>query len=896
MSQKMAGIGVAAVMVVGLATAAQAGIATGAVKEFIGTDALSGDFLGQSVAMDGDVVVVGAPLLDLGTTNAAGAVYVFQRNQGGANAWAQRRKLTSSSPATGDQLGWSVAVAGDILAAGARFGDVGIRTNTGFVLLFQRNAGGTNNWGEVALLAPAAVTNGDAFGIDVAVDGDVLVAGAPFHDIGGTNSAGAVFVFERRNSGTTSAWVEVAQLVSTEVAPVEFFGSSVEVYGDVIAVGAPGDNGGVGGKGAVYLFERNATSNRLWGGVAKLRPADLPVGANFGQSVALRNGSLLVGAPGASTSLLSNAGSVYTFARTRSGTNAWQQLAKLEPSDASPGQDFGRSVALVGDLAFVGAPLSNFVYAFQRDAGGEEAWGEVARIAAPAPGGSILDSFGAAVAVRPGALLIGSSGAGPADTGAAYLYPGIHEEWIRYGIRSQNNRVAGDEFGSSVDVDGSLLIVGAPFRDLDGTNDVGAAYIFERGTSDQVRRLLGTSSEDDHFGRSVAVDGDVAVVGAPLDDLYAPNCGRAYVFHRNEGGSNNWGRILTVPALLSLTTPTTNDNFGSAVAISGDTIIVGRPGRNDNRGMVDFFVRNQDGTNEWGFVSSYLGSVQLPNRNFGSSLAIDGDTAIIGAPGDNFTNGAVYIVQRRAGSTNDWREVRRIPSPDAVLNDAFGRNVALSGDTALVNVYSLGKAYVFERDRGGTNTWGQAAVLIPTNAAGVTYGGINSVHIAGDIAVLGDPFATVDGTPTAGAAWVFERNAGGSNAWGQVAVVRQVTPASLDRFGFDVAVDGQTLLVGVPEDDPNGVTNAGRAVVFTGVLYGAPRIEAMTQTGNVFRLTFPTQPAWSYKVEAALDFVNGPWLAIPGLTGLPGETDGSTTVAHTNIFNGSAYRILRGEP
>ena len=394
--RRIIGSGVAVLL--GLACSVQAGIETGAVREWTGTDSIAGDYVGWSAAIDGDAAAVGAPLADHGGTIGSGAVYVFQRNQGGTNAWAERRKIVVSSPATNDQFGWSVALDGDVMAAGARFGDVGSRTNTGFVGVFQRNAGGTNNWGQVALLAPSAVTTGDLFGAAVAVDGDVLVAGASAHDVDGTNSAGAVFVFERRSVGSTSAWVEVAQILSTDVAPVQFFGSSVAVDGDVIAVGAPGVNGGVGGKGAVYLFERNASSGDTWGPVVKLQPADLPSGQNFGQSVALRNGTLLVGAPGASTSLVSNTGSAYAFVRTRGGTNAWQQVARLAPSDSSPGQDFGRVVALHGDLAIIGAPISNVVYAFQRDAGGEEAWGEVARIAAP-PGVGSLDAFGAGVAL-----------------------------------------------------------------------------------------------------------------------------------------------------------------------------------------------------------------------------------------------------------------------------------------------------------------------------------------------------------------------------------------------------------------------------------------------------------------------------------------------------------------
>lgn len=866
------------------------------VRELIGVDSMTADLLGTSAAIAGDIAVLGAPFADPDGQQIAGAAYVFERNASGTNTWAQRKKLVASDLINGDQFGRAVAADGDIVAVGRPYADIGTQTNQGAVHVFQRNSGGTNNWGEVAKLVASDGTTGDVFGTSVAIAGDILVVGAMLNSPSGINAAGSAYVFERRASGSTSTWVEVSKLVASSASAIAYFGESVDVDGDVIAVGAPGFSGGVNGIGRVYVFERNASGGNAWAEVSQLTASDASAGANFGFAVRLDNGSLLAGAPGPSTSVASNSGAAYCFVRTRNGTNTWQQIAKLLPSDSAPGQDFGRAVGIRGDLAVIGASRSNFVYAFQRDAGGEDAWGEVARVRSPTPLDSI-DAFGASVTICDSALLIGAPGAGVSDSGAGYFCPVIHEEWIRYGNRSQNNRAAGDEFGTSVDIDGSVMVVSAPYRDLDGTNNVGAVYVFERGTGDQVRRLLSPNPDtSDLFGFSVALDGDVIVIGEPYDDSYAPNAGAAHVYHRNQGGTNNWGRVTATAPLISLVTPTTNDTFGLSVDISGDTIIVGRPGRTGNSGMVDFFVRNQGGTNAWEFTASYLGSVQFANRNFGSSVAIDGDTAIVGAPGDSFTNGAVYIVQRQAASTNVWREIRRIASPDSQFNDAFGRNVAISGDTVLVNTYSLGKAYIFERNRGGANAWGQAALLIPTNTPDVQFGGINSVHLSGDIAVLGDPFAMVDAASSAGAAWVFERNAGGSNVWGQVAAVRQVNPMIQDQFGYDIAVDGQSLIAGVPLDDPNSVTNSGRAAVFSGFVYGAPRIEEMTRTGNVLDLTFPTQPAWLYSVEAAFDLVNGPWITIPALTGLAGKTDGLTSVHHTNLFGGAIYRVMRDSP
>ncbi|MCH8065596.1 MAG: FG-GAP repeat protein, partial [Chloroflexi bacterium] len=180
----------------------------GQVKKILATDAQTEDIFGASVAISGDTAVVGAYRED--TVADAGAAYVFQRNQGGADNWGEVKKLTASDayPATpGNWFGWSTAISGDIVVVGARFGG---GSNAGAAYVFQRNEGGGNNWGEVKKLVASdgsAVGVGDQFGFSVAVSGDTAVVG--------TLTSNAAYVFERSQGGADN-WGEVKKLTASD--------------------------------------------------------------------------------------------------------------------------------------------------------------------------------------------------------------------------------------------------------------------------------------------------------------------------------------------------------------------------------------------------------------------------------------------------------------------------------------------------------------------------------------------------------------------------------------------------------------------------------------------------------------------------------------------------------
>ncbi len=372
-------------------------------------------------------------------------------------------------------------------------------------------------------------------------------------------------------------------------------------------------------------------------------------------------------------------------------------------------------------------------------------------------------------------------------------------------------------FGFSVAISGDTVVVGAYF------GDNGSAYVFERNQGGlnnwgEVKKLTASDAVagdplDIAFGRSVAISGDTVVVGARGNHDAGTLSGSAYVFERNQGGLNNWGERKK----LTASDAAAGDQFGHSVAISGDTILVGA-WHDDapcpfplctNSGSAYVFQRNQGGPSNWGEVKKLIASDGGSHSNFGFSVAGSGDTAVVGGR-------AAYVFERHLGGLNNWGELKNLRQ--------FGRfSVAISGDTLVLGdendgtcpsvACESGSAYVYQRSQGGPNNWGEVKKLTASDAGAGDFFGI-SVAISGDTAVVGawqdDDACPSDPSCGSGSAYVFERNQGGPNNWGEFQKLTASDAAAGDLFGFSVATTGDTILVGAWQDDDDG-----SAYVFT---------------------------------------------------------------------------------
>ena len=308
----------------------------------------------------------------------------------------------------------------------------------------------------------------------------------------------------------------------------------------------------------------------------------------------------------------------------------------------------------------------------------------------------------------------------------------------------------------------------------------------------QAELTAGGGAGGDYFGWSVALSGDTALVAAACKDSRA---GAAFVFRRS-------GTTWTQEATLTAPAGVAYDYFGGSLALSGDTALVGAYGKNSNTGAAYVFTRS--GTT-WTQEATLTAPAGVAHDYFGYAVALDGDTALVGADGENSYRGAAYVFTR-SGAT--WSEQAELTATGGVAYSSFGAAVALDGDTALVGASNrdsaTGAAYVFTRS--GV-TWSQQAEITASDGAEYDWFG-TAVALDGDTALVGangkDGYAGVD----AGAAYVFTRS---GTVWSRQAELTASDPAADDNFGISVALSGDSALVGAAWRD----RATGAAYAFT---------------------------------------------------------------------------------
>ncbi|MEO7730647.1 MAG: FG-GAP repeat protein, partial [Kofleriaceae bacterium] len=360
-----------------------------------------------------------------------------------------------------------------------------------------------------------------------------------------------------------------------------------------------------------------------------------------------------------------------------------------------------------------------------------------------------------------------------------------------------------DELGLSVAVSGTTALVGSPFDDDRGDN-AGAAYLFVRSGTTWVQQAKLTASDggaNDTFGSAVALSGDTAVIGAKSDDDAASDAGAAYVFVRT-------GTTWTQQAKLTAGDAASNDQLGMSVAVAGDTAVVGTVNENehgDRAGAAYVFARA--GT-AWTQQAKLTAADGAEADQFGISVAVSGDTAVVGAWGDDdlgASSGSAYVFVR-AGTS--WSQQAKLNAADGAAIDEVGVSVAVDGDTALIGAVfheDRGAAFVFVR--AGTS-WSQQAELTADDAAqGDNFG--DAVALVGNTALIGAP-SDSDLGAASGSAYVFART---GTSWSQQAKLTASDGASVDLFGVSVALSGTTAVVGALGNDQRG-SSAGAAYVF----------------------------------------------------------------------------------
>jgi hypothetical protein len=357
------------------------------------------------------------------------------------------------------------------------------------------------------------------------------------------------------------------------------------------------------------------------------------------------------------------------------------------------------------------------------------------------PHGEPGDYFGYAVAYQAPYKVVGA----PRCCDPPNNAPGaVWLSWLPLIPYTPEDVAHGDYFGASVDLDAGIAVIGAPYHDIPATN-AGAAYVYSVGLPEK-KLTASDLPYSQHFGASVAVSGDTIIVGAP----YTGEHGAAYIFQRDHGGPDNWGEVARIMPGRGRTASA----FGKAVTIDGDRVAVGAPHANQYRGDVRIFERDAGGPDNWGQVAVIAHPGEEDLYHLGLSVALEGDTLVIGATDHSIQpwGGAAYIFQRMPGDRDEWEQVVKLVPSQLEIIDVFGTSVAISGDTVLVGAPSgidggcwghPGAVWVFRRDHGGPDAWGEIAKIDEQEAEISNWLG-HSVSVDGDLAVAGAPACPED--------------------------------------------------------------------------------------------------------------------------------------------------------
>ena len=752
----------------------------------------TGDAFGHAAIALGDNLIVAAPGEDTGAEDA-GAVYLIEGREGRVIG-----TLRNPDPAAGDRFGHALAAVGERFIVGVPGDDTGAG-DTGIVYVFD----GSSARLLLTLENPTPASR-DQFGTAVAALDDDILVGAPLDDTG-ARDAGAVYLFD----GETGRLLQTFQKPSPRVS--DQFGASVATLKDRLLVGAPGDDTGFSNAGAAYLLDGG--TGRLLQTFQKPTPA---FNDQFGSSVAFLSNNVLVGAPRDDTGAR-DAGAVYLFDR-----NNGQLLRTFQKPSPGSSDQLGLVPPLaVGDHILIGVPNDDTgafnagaAYLFNGETGAL-----LHTFENPKP--DLRDQFSSSIAALGQRILIGAS-FGETDTrdaGVAYLF---QTEKNQPPVAGAQSVVTHEETPVEITLRGSdpekqtptFAIVAQPangnlsgtppnvtytpdvgftgedsftFQVNDGELDSEAATVAIAVLPAGVFELITDEDAGLIVDVSVALSGDLALVGAKrLGGL-----GAAYVFARQGGTWTQQAKLTAADA------DPLSDSFGSSVAFSGDFALIGAHldiDRGSSAGAAYVFMR-QGGT--WTQQAKLTASDGDGLEQFGSSVALSGDLALIGAHIKDDDQGregvgAAYIFVRQS---NIWTEQAKLTASDGEEEDAFGFSVALSGDLALIGaaraagkVDNSGAAYVFARQGG---TWTQQAKLTAIDGEEEDRFGI-SVAFSGDLALIG---AHLDDNQAqnAGAAYVFVRQGG---TWTQQTKLTAADGEEEDRFGVSVAFSGGLALVG----------------------------------------------------------------------------------------------------
>jgi len=750
---------------------------------------------GTSVAVEGNLVFVGAPRATVQTHTNAGAVQAFRLPSESGGIAEVARSFHAPSPQMGGLFGKSISATEGFLAVGApRMSPTMGAANAGSAFVFAFNPENLNAVSVREADAPADESTA-RFGDAVSIDEHTLAVGSPQRTWFGASDAGIVDIFKLDSASGHWSWKN--NVSAPDGTPGDNFGFSLALSGDTLVVGAPEGDFGGSDPGTAYVFERHQNNASpvidSWGFAEKIRAS----GTNSGHSVAASGDHFALGAPSTELFGLDLAGQVNVYTRR---STRWRET--ILPSTSSSNRRIA-SIAIDQGFLAVGQPSFG-------SSGGRVRIGQRNRIGSPytetwrpsitidPPVEQDGQEFGATIALQEPWLAVGAPGWNSIETtesGRCYLFLHVDSDWIHVATYERTVPESGDRFGSAISMNDRWLAIGSEGADCVRIYDrllpdIGLSWGF-------TQEFQGNTS----FGNAVALHpaGNLLAVGTPIF-----SGGSTQIFELDSTrASDPWVAQVTIGHDAGFASV----GSGTSLAFRGDLLAIGEPGY-PGGGRVALREWNEGGADQWGIRYTLTVPDAPEDAALGTSVAVTDRFIVAGAPGwaspnsPETSTGAAFVFDPRMGSGTlgggDITPHHRLIPTGSLDGHLVGRILDADGSEIVIGSADNSNSAITSVYTRQWWAWTPAAPAT-FGDAGVQNG--YAVDIEGDYLAYSAPFDVVDTHPGAGSVRLFKRNRTGTGGWSLARSFFSPDPAISGNFGLSLGFSGNALLVGAPGED-----------------------------------------------------------------------------------------------
>lgn len=645
------------------------------IARLTASDGADWDQFGLSVAIDNNVVIVGA-------RKEKNKAYLFEMPAGG---WADMTETLQLTPHDVNNINFGsvVEIEGDLIAVGSP------TAGNGQVYLYGKAGTSWNSDPEIAILSPTTGSSSYGFGSEIAIHGDLIAVGEPNQD------NGYVYLFNKPTGGWTNMAPEDTLSFSAAITTYNSLGKSLSICDDYIVAGS---------FNVAVVFEKPASGWESMTQTAILSGSGLGTAPleNLGHKVTAWDNTIVSAYYYYNNGSINEAGGLYFYER---GGDHWGDMTETfiqTASDGEAGDYLGYDIAMLGDTLLASAyhnsdagTWAGSVYAWART-GVNWSDGTSEQLILPIPDLSTSEGrFGTSAAIDGSTAVIGFPGYN-AGEGAAVVLEWDGSQWEKVALLTPSEPQKGARFGTSVDIHQDTIIVGAPYYDWPdpAREDMGLAYLFiKQGTdwSDMNQRAFFYDQElqaNQEFGFSVAWDNGTAVVGAPkwdkVEGTTTSDIGLLYIFD-NPDLSNPLNKYFTTNKHLFTSEGGENHMLGNALCMNGTDISASAIGANSGIGAVYVFEDKGPAYNgeETAILTPSDGTA---GDNFGQDIDTDGPNIIVGAPekdNPSYNTGGAYVYVKNTNWTTGTETA--IITPSVTNNKNWGKHVAIDGSVALIS-------------------------------------------------------------------------------------------------------------------------------------------------------------------------------------------------------------------